>query len=877
MTRIKQAVIISILLAGCFILLLVNTGRTQFSASVIDLLPGKDSETRILRELATYTQGRQLTIRLFSDSMDVSEQAATVFLDALNSSATINKVWRTGQKGFREIGSLLFEDRYFWLLPHWIEQHFPDSGSGKSLDAREMADKIVGDLNAYLQSPDGMMLVDLIPRDPFLLMDGLDRRLPLHGGPATEGEIYLWAEQQQSPFSDDGQKPVFDALASALQSARSVQQDLQMEFTGVSVFANASKEAIKGEIQRLNFMGIVLVLLISVFAVRSIRAMARIVLVVAIALIVAVTTVVTVFESVHVIALVIGSILTGIAVDYGFHLILRDEYCLSDKDTRKAVISGSLSSALGFLVLIGAPLPFLSQVGVFVGAGLIAALLAAMVLRGDSQNPINIKAWKFNPCSLPGWTGMMLVALAIPGLFLLKWKSNIKDLEYPLPELMEVDSRIMQDSSTSHERHSYLVIADDILTARHKLADIDPANAFNHAGRILPAYEDVVSTHERVRQLDGFRKALVSRLLANDFYPDAFDAFFEEWDAYIELSIDRELYENKIAAFSSRLPGPLRSLVHSGNEISWFMIISPAELNLSADADVVHLDQANMLSRAFSEYGEVMWIFSLICLIVLTISVCLYFGLRSGLEALMTPFIAGIMAFGVIGYWHGDVGLFHIVGALLAFCISLDSGLFAVSSRRTGKKLPKSITISSITTLAVFGVLASSHVPAVQQLATMILLVLGFTLLVIMIRWPGSRTNPVAQFELIPHGPAARMVDQILHVDGNSIRALCNPHADQAMPAECLIEAMAQCAALLLAESKSSSKPRTGMLVVVQSCRLYKRYLVPQEVVEASVQLQSDAKEGLILFSGCCNDAENNLLAEARFSIFIPPASGNPQ
>lgn len=877
MTKGKQVLFLTILLASCVVLLLHNLGRTGFSVSVIDLLPGNDDETRILRELANGTQGRQLTVRLFSVSGEVRDEAVAAFIDRVQDSTAISRAWRSGQKGLQDAGAQLFRDRYFWMLPDWLEREFPGHDPATAIDARELAERIVDNMDDYLQSPDGMLLVDLIPKDPFLLMDGLDQRMPIKSDPANRDEVFIWVEQAQSPFAESGQDDVFAALASALKSVQAIQQDLRMEFTGVSVFANASKQAIKGEIQRLNLMGILLVLLVSLLAVRNLSAMLRIAAVVAVALLVAATTVVTVFESVHIIALVIGSILTGIAVDYGFHLLLAEENCIPDADTKKAVVAGSLSSALGFLVLIGAPLPFLRQVGVFVGAGLIAALLTAMALRGTARQSAAIRAWKFTPGLLPVWLGPLLLVAAIPGTLLLTWRSNINELEYPLPHLKEIDSRIMQASAPIGHQLAYLVFAGDILAARTELANLDPDNVLIHAGKLLPEYARVHSVHAMFRELGGFREAFVQALERRDYYADAFAEFFDDWESYRSLSVTELSYQEKIMQFCDKLPGPLKGLVHPGEGISWFMVVTDKPLDLSGNSHLVHLDQANMLSRAFAEYGKVMWIFSGICLVVLVISVCVYFHPGPGLAALMIPAIAGLMTSGIIGYLHNEVGLFHLVGALLAFCISLDYGLFAVASRNKGRKLPKSITVSSITTLAVFGVLATSKVPAVSELAVTILLVLGCTLLVILIRWPGQKRMPPAPFELIPHGPAARMVTDILEVTADSIHAVCNPHAQQPVPTECLVEAMAQSAALLLAENKSKGKPRSGMLVVIQSCSVLQQLVVPGQAVEAFVELQSDAAEGLILFSGKCLDDTGNILVTAQFSIFIPPADSVPE
>ena len=854
-------------------MLTVFLERTRFSASVVDLLAGESRETEILRELATGSPGRLLTLRLFAETGGINPAAEIAFIESLRQSASVAKTWKSGQDGLTDAGNLLFTDRYVWLLPDWIEENMGGPISDNPPDSSLLAERIVTNLVDYLDSPDGMALVDLVPRDPFLLMGRLERLFPSIGVEEDRNNSVFWIEQTGSPFNETAQEALFEALVEALAVARVQQPELQMEYTGVAVFASASKEGIKAEIERLNLLGIGLVLLIALYAVRNIAALLRIGLVVAMALLVAATAVVTVFETVHVIALVIGSILTGIAVDYGFHLLLREEDCLGAAETRKVVIAGSLSSALGFLVLTGAPLPFLRQVGVFVGCGLLAAMAAALLLGSAARPEISLRVFKIRPGSLPPWSGILPLVVALPGLFMLSWSSNIQDLEYPLPGLKETDARLRSMASPLHAMPAYLLHGEDILNCRDQLQAIDPHGSMTHAGKVLPTAGKVLVTQQKLRQMQGFREAFSRELDRAGFYPEAFDEFLSDWESYLQLPLSENLYREKMLAFSNALPGPLQNFIHIGEDVSWIMVLSPDPIDRDLHPDLIRLDQADMLSREFARYGRTMWLFAAFCLAVLTISVCVYFGFLPGLEAIAVPFLASAVTFGIIGLWQGEFGLFHLVGGTLAFCISLDYGLFAATSRRTRRALPKSITVSSVTTIAVFGVLASSHVPGVHHLAITVLIVMVCTLLLILIRWPMAVAGTDSLFKRIPHGKDALMVESIRSIQPDQIVAVCNPHQFQPVPSECLVEAMAQCAALLLAGGEPDMAPRSGMLVVVQACEIHSATIHPGQSVVATVRRLSEAQEGLVQFAGECSDRDNNSLTASRFSIFIPPAN----
>ena len=860
---------------ACVVLLAVFLGKTRFSASVVDLLASESTETDILRELATGSTGRLLILRLYSDEENTLQAAESAFIDSLEQSGSIEKTWRSGQEGLADAGNLLFSNRYVWLLPQWLEQNIEVSGPAIQLTADELARKVVSRLVDYLDSPDGMAMVDLIPKDPFLLMEQLEQVFPSISVEEDERETILWIQQSGSPFDEAAQESLFRDLELALKAAQQHQPVLMMEYSGVAVFADASKDGIKGEIERLNLLGVLLVLLIALYAVGNAVAMAKIAVVVVMAILVATTAVVVVFDNVHVIALVIGSILTGIAVDYGFHILLRENDCMTGSQTRKVVVAGSLSSALGFLVLVGAPLPFLQQVGIFVGFGLLAAMAAAIVTGSGSTSVLTLRAFKIRPGILPAWLGVALIALAMPGLFMLSWHSDISDLEYPLPRLKEKDSRLRASASPLNGMTPYLLFGENILGCRNELQQIDPDGNMIHAGRLLPTLERVVQVQSRMRQLSGFPEALSRELDQAEFYPGAFEDFFSAWNSYLKMPLSSDLYQDKLESFSRSLPGPLQNFVHIGERISWIMLLSEDAVDDAAHPNLIQLDQADMLSREFAGYGRTMWFFAGFCLLVLALSVWVYFGFIPGTEALAIPVLASITSFGIMGLWNGEFGLFHLVGGTLAFCISLDYGLFAATSRRIGKAMSKSSTISALTTAGGFALLATSHVPGVQQLALTVLLVIASTLLAISIRWPFKDPVTASLLNRIPHGQSALMVESIRSLKPDSIVATCNPHIFQPEPTETLVEAMAQCAALLLAGGESNQEPRTGMLVVVQACDVKVPSIHPDQLVVATVRLLSDAKEGLVQFSGECIDQDNMVLTSSRFSIFIPPVDAD--
>lgn len=878
MDKQKQFIFISLGVVALIAALVISIPRTEFTSSVVDLLPNEKIEFKILRELGEHDQGRLLTIRLFSKYDTVSTSTGQLFLETLQQNPHIETVWLADESALEAAGANLFKNRYQWLLPNWLEQSFPEWKKDRSIDSNLLAQKVVEKMDRYLASPEGTTLVELIPKDPFILMEHVLNSTTWLNQPLEKNGSTLWVRQRFSPFTEAGQTPVFEALETALLEARELTPSLEMEYSGVSRFAAASKAGIKGEIQRLNLLGLLLVLTVTAYWVRSFRLTLQIFLVVGIALATAATTVILVFPSVHIISLVIGSILTGIAVDYAFHLILAEPRGLNKQTITKAVVTGSISSAFGFIILLWAPLPFLKQVGAFVGSGLIAALLTALVLRFGKRNQPPRRLWLLNPFSLPAWTGPLLVLLSTPGLRSIEWKDRINDLEYPLPELKSIEQRLRWQSQPDEPQTLYLAYGDSLMSARERLQQLnfDSNNAqLLHLGRWIPDLESIQATHKYFKDQSEFASVLRQTMEDHGYYSKEFDAFFESWETYLHSDINEITYSSAVAQFAATLPGPLASLVHAGEELSWFMALGSSSFQQQETDGIIQLDQAKILSSAFLSYRQTVIFFSGFCLMGLSIAVLSIYGLTRGAAALALPTVSVLTAFGICGYFGTSLGLFHVVGTLLAFCISLDYALFSVVAHHKHCRLPASVSISAITTIGAFFILTTSSIPAIQQLSVTILLIISMSLLLITAGWPFVRRGAVPgrwSFRLLPHGEEALFIRNVETLSETNIETRCESNLANHLEAEWILEAMAQSAAVLLAYNKGKqNQPRSGMIVVVQQ---FKRHLELDSLdppLSCKVESLTDGEEGLLLFKGSCSDKKDTTVAESAFSIFIPP------
>src|SRR5687767_1914982 len=92
-----------------------------------------------------------------------------------------------------------------------------------------------------------------------------------------------------------------------------------------------------------------------------------------------------VFDRLHILVFVIGSLLSGVAIDYGFYIYMqpsrRPDEPYTEKLGRllKPLLASCLTTVIGFSLLLFSELPLIRQIGVFVSAGLLCALASAML------------------------------------------------------------------------------------------------------------------------------------------------------------------------------------------------------------------------------------------------------------------------------------------------------------------------------------------------------------------------------------------------------------------------------------------------------------------------------------------------------------------
>ncbi len=752
------------LLGGAWLLRLDY--EQKISSDVLDLLPADERapELTLVRSLASQAEARTMFFELTgADGQPASAEAAARFSTELGREPAFDQVVVMSDPAVREtLGRELFEQRFTLLFPLWLGERATAHAATKEAPA-DFPDWLAKDtaaaLGRFLSTPEALAFQEMIPADPMLLMPGAVDRLK--GGLAlvqpaattARPPTLVWARLSASPLSEAGQAPAFAAIERAARAGRAEYPGFAVAYTGVNRFAAASRARIEREVTWLNALSLAAVLAVAFIFIRGVHRGLHLIPVVGLSILGAWVGATLAFERLHIMVFIIGSLLTGVAIDYGFYLFMQppagpdEDYWDKVRRLAKPLLASCLTTVAGFTLLLFSELPFIRQLGVFVGAGLVCALAAAVLYFSTVKNPFletrTFRGGAALPDGMRRGLRRALIALwivALPGLAMLQWKDDIRELEIPSPELKHEHARISGLFGEQDDKTVYLTYGGSATEARASLAKLeawlesagDGRTASVGLGTVVPTAEAHAAAVRFVREHPEFAGQLRAALVSAGFDEAEFAPFFEAYGRHAATAKEAD-YETALNGLQTKLTGPVGLLLHTGRPLSWFVTLVRTAPTVAppAETHTVSAGQLQTLNRIFSRYRQsALWL-SLTGLAIVGAGVFLSYGWRDGARIFAIPGGACLGLFGLFGWLGHPLNLFHLLGAFLGVCLTHNYSIFSATSAYQQEPPPVSVRLSALTTAASFGVLALSGIPVVRALGSTVALMVAVALLVI--------------------------------------------------------------------------------------------------------------------------------------------------
>ncbi len=536
-----------------------------------------------------------------------------------------------------------------------------------------------------------------------------------------------------SPF-DAG---VQDRSSAALDQARALVTarcaDCRVLSTGAVRFAAAARASAQREIAVLSAASTLLISLLVLAIFRSPIPLLVTLATLAVSSAAATLAVVLAFGEVHVLTLVFGTSLLGVAVDYATHYLVEHATHPAQRSQVIAhiivpLVLGMLTSFTAYCFLALAGLPALQQVAMYSCAGLLTVLLTILTLF-----PVALRDWTPAPprpgallariaaSAVGARARTPLIVLALAGAcaaaLWMRPEDDLRQLQAPPAELVAED-RAVRDLLGASPLAGFVLVrgADAELVARNEEQVIAAAAAAG--GDALAFARLVPSLATQEANLAAWRAALGDLATAEAALRRL--GFREGTGAALVTALERAPAEPLQPAAALALPGgdALAALrfEHGGTHYGIVALtgIAPAGAAAlaSAAADARWVSPLDELAAAFRGVRErALWL-TAAAMLAIGALLALRYGPRDALVVLTPPLLALGLTLGVLTLAGVPLNIFVMVALVLVLGIGADHSLFARESRAATARL--AMLIAAITTAASFGFLAFSSIPALR-------------------------------------------------------------------------------------------------------------------------------------------------------------------
>jgi len=538
-------------------------------------------------------------------------------------------------------------------------------------------------------------------------------------------------------------------LQNKLSELTQLEQEVELKFqvktshTGTLFYAAYGTKSAKNEISKIGAGSIIGSILLLLFFYRSALPITLALLSVACGLLVAFVVSVLVFGKVHLFSLVFGASLIGVSIDYAFHYLtdrlLNEGHwdpSLALKHIFNAITLGLLTSLIGYLGLLVAPFPGLQQLSLFSIVGLISAyltvvcwypLLAKSASKSKKPNLTILRRWLhlWQHKKFRFYVPSLLLVVALIAITQVHFNDDIHQLQ-ALPKNLKAQEALIQTVTGIGQKVQILLVKADskalLLKRLHQVSNEFDAwkkegyiESYQSISNYLPTIKEQQKNYQLVKKLYSSESKVLAKRLHFAHNPTLALGFSA-------LTIDKFLASSASTDLRFLWLQPIHGEYSSIIAING--LSKPAKLVKYAhhSVDLIYLNKAQQISAIFKDYREhISW---LLVAAYLLVSFGLFFryGLALTFRVVFPPFIAGCLGLAVTSVVGIPITIFNLLALILILGIGIDYTLFfAEQKKQKTENTLLSVSLSALTTILSFGLLALSETEAIHGFGVTIL------------------------------------------------------------------------------------------------------------------------------------------------------------
>ena len=590
----------------------------------------------------------------------------------------------------------------------------------------------------------------------------------------ADGKSWVLLRARTSGNAFDMQLPL--QVADLLENSReqAARADVQLLAASGLLYAASGQQQASREITWVGGGATVGILLLLLLAFRRWRVLLAFVPVL-VGMLFGAVACVAFFGQMHVMTLVLGSSLIGVAVDYPLHYLSKSWSLRPWRSwpalrlTLPGLTLSLATSCIGYLALAWTPFPALTQIAVFSAAGLLGAYLSAVcllpaLLRGvelqPAQWPLRVAEWLLNLRSQllqrvsGAWLLALLIAFCAAGLWQLESKNDIRQWVGTPPQLLDEAQAIARITGYQPTSQFFLVRgADqpqllerlDALSERlEQLVNLEKLQGYLSLNQLV----SLPGTQQRLRQALDELPRHWQPLLELGVPVAALDAELAQLRALPSVDIDTALQGPLAEPYRTLWLGPTEHGVAA--MVSLQGLNNPQLLRIQAqDLPGVQLvDRLGDLNQVFAATQVSAAELKLASCVLIVLLLILPFGLGGALRIVALPLLAALCSLASLGWLGQPLTLFSLFGLLLVTAISVDYAILMREQIGGAAVSLLGTLLAALTTWLSFGLLAISSTPAVSNFGLSVSLGLAFSFL--LAPWAGRQAHRHPAVEAVP-------------------------------------------------------------------------------------------------------------------------------
>ena len=573
----------------------------------------------------------------------------------------------------------------------------------------------------------------------------------------TSFYFVLNARLKTSPFEKGTHDVLMPDIIKAEKTLKGKYSEFELIKSGLVFFAQRASVTAQNEITWLGSISMLGVLFLMLIVFRDYPQLLLSLLSISVGVIVALSVTLLIFPKIHLVTLTFGTSLIGISIDYSTHyfsdhLINKKNWSPSEciKRIGSGVTWGAFTTILAFIALAVNPLPGLHQIAVFSVAGIFGAYFTVM-----AAFPFFLTNATHQPAPYPFITRMLnvlyyypqfiakfkvvfciLFVMMIAGLFFVKTEDDVRSLQTPPQDLLNNEKLVHQMLDKIDP--SRLIIlrgksAEELLQKEEQIKPLlleliknKSIAQYIATSQFLPSQLQQSKNYECLSKVISKKETVFTEDEKNILESTNFD------DAYHTASEPAKLTPEIF--YGSAFGKKFKNLLHQESEMPFSIILLQSvqsdkaiEDALKNQTDVFYINKTAQISATLKHMRELIALSTFLVYLLIYVLLAFQHGIKKSFAIIAVPAFSAMASILIVAACGQNIHISHTLAVIIVLGTGIDYTIFLAESPVQRNATTLAISLSAITTILSFGLLAFCQTEFLRAFGVTILIGVGLS------------------------------------------------------------------------------------------------------------------------------------------------------